>query len=776
MSATKLHAAGYTDLVCVIPPGVELSENSKIKPTMLGKIPGRKGRGGKWYGYNFVKDKPPKPETMDRWGANIGMMGTTFPALDIDVDDEKLAGQIMDFAFDHFGRAPVRLSRHPRLLLPYRTEKPFPKVRLSWGEHAVECLGEGRQYVIHGTHPSGAEYQWEGAPLEEWNPLDIPLITPEQVEEFFDKLKTALEAQNVAVRLTGRTTPSADAPPQEDLEAPSLEELEALVAKIPNPVTNGWDDMIAMGYAIKAAGGGPRIFFDWCDRWAATNDPMTDNANWASFEGPYRAGWSWLCEQAGVSTAQDDFEVEPDAVAPEPRMVPSHVPLTDEAIVEVLLPHVRERACYVPGNARWHVWEDHRWVVDKRMRHEIIIRDLLKDEAVRLMAQGRAAKKEGAEKRAAARRFQSSSGISAVVKLIQARVAQDPTDFDVDPFVLNTPAGIIDLRTGGNEPTSSERMLSRATAVAPAPGVPVLWNKFMQDLTGGDAELARYVQKMAGYALTGDITEKVLWFIWGSDTDTGKSTFVRVVSELFGSYAQSVDVSAFINSVYGDGNNHGLAHLPGARLVTATEPAAGQAWDEKRIKAITGGDEMTARFLYGQFFTFYPQFKIIIVGNHEPEIKNVDNAMLRRIHIVPFNRRVPKAKIVPDLSNILIEREGPQILQWLIDGCLAWKEEGLAPPGAVLRKTQEYEDAEDTFGQWLAEECELGEGYSASRQSLYTAFSLWSKARGEHPGGLKTFRRMVEAKNLPVKNARIGPRRLRGYQGVKLSLADLGDV
>jgi putative DNA primase/helicase len=118
-----------------------------------------------------------------------------------------------------------------------------------------------------------------------------------------------------------------------------------------------------------------------------------------------------------------------------------------------------------------------------------------------------------------------------------------------------------------------------------------------------------------------------------------------------------------------------LARLPGVRLVTATEPSAGQAWDEKLIKAITGGDEIETRFLYGQPFTYFPQFKIIIVGNHEPEIRQVDDAMLRRIHIVPLNHKVPREKQVEGLSEILVREEGPQILRWMIEGCLIWQRE-----------------------------------------------------------------------------------------------------
>jgi hypothetical protein len=341
-----LYEAGFTDLVSVISPGANLSANSKIKPQMLGKIPGKKGPGG-WYGYDFVKSPPTSLDEVkkwDEWGANIGMMGTRFPALDIDVEDAILSQQITALALDHFGPAPVRLSREPRRLMVYRTDTPFPKMRLSWAEHAVEFLGEGRQFLVAGTHPSGNEYSWsKGMPMDGYRAEDLVLITPEQVEVFFDKLKAALEGQGFEVRVSGRTTQSAPAPAQESLEAPSISRLEEVVAKIPNPAGNGWDDMVRIGYAIKAAGGDEAsdVFYEWCARWEGEYNPDVDAANWHSFHGPFRAGWSWLCEQAGANTAQDDFDIVPGAVPPQdpavanPRLARLHELNRTYAVVQV---------------------------------------------------------------------------------------------------------------------------------------------------------------------------------------------------------------------------------------------------------------------------------------------------------------------------------------------------------------------------------------------------------------------------------------------------------
>lgn len=477
--------------------------------------------------------------------------------------------------------------------------------------------------------------------------------------------------------------------------------------------------------------------------------------------------------------AEDEFEADPDAKPPEPR---PRVPIeelgmidhTDEWAVRQILPALRDRIRYAPGAGNagtWYVWAGYHWALDHALRYEMAVRDELTRLAWRLEElAGMAPKKaEGEPLRKTARRYQSADGIASVVRLLRALVACGQADFDLDPMLLNTPGGIVDLRTGEVRQGTPADMMARATGVAPASGPAPLWQRFLSDLTGGDVDLERFLQRMGGYALTGDVSEKSLWFIWGDESDTGKSTFIRVLGRILGSYADSVDVAAFIGTAK-DRVPADLARLPGVRLVTATEPAAGQAWDEKRIKAITGGDDISARFLYGQWFTFRPQFKILIVGNHEPELKQVDDAMLRRVHIIPFNHKVPRDRQIENLSDRLVDEEGPQILQWLLDGCREWQDDGLAPPDVVLQRTSEYAAEEDTLQQWLDEECEFGEHFETPRQDLFGAWAAWCRTRGEDPGGSKAFKRRMDPKRKAhgLGDAQVGDRRLRGYRGIRL--------
>jgi P4 family phage/plasmid primase-like protien len=802
VSAVKLYEAGYTDLISVVPPGAPLSESSKIKPKQLGKVPGRKGKDG-WYGFGgwqllSRKVQLADAKRYDKWGANVGLLGTRFPGLDIDVQSKALADLIVRRAEERFGAAPVRCSRDPRRLLIFRTDEPFTRVALiitiSGKSHLVEWLGDERQYLVHGQHPSGVPYHFTGTALEDTPPETLPRVNRTSAVAFLRDLAALLEPKGFVCEIVGdgasKEQKSAETV-ESDLLAPSMKELRALVAKIPNDIPER-DGYLEMGFAVKAAGYEDEaeafeIFYDWCGRWSAgTNEREIVEDDWSRMHAPYRVGWNWLCERAEdageYQTAQDDFA--PDANAEPPKEKKERqIDFSDEWAVSLLLPSLRTKLRYVPGiggSGTWHVWNVCKFTEDCAMQHEIQVRAKLTKLSVYLNDLGREIAKtcetkvERTEKAGpyfmAAKRFQSADGISSVVRLLRARLAAAPGDFDKDPMQLNTPSGVVDLTTGELRPTIEGQPFARATSVAPGGRDMPLWSQFMRDLTGGDDDLRKFIQRMCGYALSGDISEKSLWFIWGGDSDTGKSTFIRALGLLLGDYADSVDIDAFVGGrerVPAD-----LARLPGVRLVTAAEPAAGQSWDERRIKSITGGDEISARFLYGQWFTFVPQFKILIVGNHEPEIRNVDDAMLRRIHIVPINHKVPREKQIDNLARRMVDEEGPAILSWMIEGCIQWQREGLVAPAAVLAKTSEYVDEEDTVGQWIREECERAEDAEVSREDLYHAWASWCRGRGEDPGGAKAFKHKLDGKKakLQLEEKQVGDRRLRGYRGLRLRL------
>lgn len=794
MSATRLFDAGYTALVSVIPPDAELSPNSHVQADQRGKAPGRLYPEG-WGGYPWNGSTPSRQEVAgwDTNGANVGLQAGYYPALDIDCSSKSLAEWVKRFALERLGDAPTRLSREPRRLMVYRTTEPFGRIALRiqarGSQNLVEFLCKDRQYLVHGRHPSGTDYRWQDAPLWEVKPVNLNEVTLEQVEQFMTDMAAELAARGLEVERLGRGSVAEAPVPQEWLLAPSFEQLAEVVRLIPNREEWGWDEYIQMAYAIRAAAGPDYDdeAFDLWGEWSAQHprhDPATDEHEWPKIKPPCRVGWNWLQERAAQFSeympAQDEFESDPALEGKEPPSTPDVGPvvtpisLSDEWAVEQILPLVKDRLRYIPGSKVWYYWGGHRWEVDERMRHDTITREALARLAYRLKVRADAAPNAAQAKPflQAAMKYQNDGGISAVVSLLRSRLAVLPTEFDTDTMALNTPGGIVNLRTGEIIPPTPSAMQARATRWAPQPGPAPLWERFMHDLTGGDKELQAFLQRMLGYCLTGDTSEKVLAYAWGSNSDTGKSTLIRTVAALMGNYHDSVDVSAFIGNSRGDRVPADLARLPGARLVTATEPAAGQAWDEKRIKSITGGDEISARFLYGQWFTYTPQFKILIVGNHEPELRQVDDALVRRFVILPMNRKVPRERQIEDLSQRMVAEEGPQITAWLVEGCQLWLAEGLALPDAVRTQTKEYLGDQDLMQVFVDERCQLVKEAEVSRHALYGEWRRFCFERGEEPGGERGFkgRFRVKADRYDLRDAEVqeGGQRRRGYKGIRL--------
>ena len=233
---------------------------------------------------------------------------------------------------------------------------------------------------------------------------------------------------------------------------------------------------------------------------------------------------------------------------------------------------------------------------------------------------------------------------------------------------MNTPAGIVDLRTGDSRPHRREDYCTKITAVAPGGDCP-RWHEFLERITDGDNELQHYLRRAVGYGLTGLTQEQVFFFLYGTGAN-GKSVFLNTVSRLVGDYHATAPMEAFTAS-HTDRHPTELAGLRGARLVTAVETEEGRRWNESRIKVLTGGDPIAARFMRQDFFTFVPQFKLLVVGNHKPGLRNVDEAIRRRLHLVPFTVTIPPEERDEQLSEKLKE-EWPGILGWAIEGAAEW--------------------------------------------------------------------------------------------------------
>lgn len=789
----KLYEAGYTDLVCVAPPGVPTSENSGLRADDLGKRPGKKGRKG-WYGYGWQTEEP-TVEDLTRWiewDANVGLRGTRFPALDIDSTDHMLTRVVKKVALEELGPAPSRIGKAPKELMVYTTDEPFSRVAIEVernGEiHLVEFLGHGRQYLVYGKHPSGATYAWPQEPLWEVSPSTLTKITGEDVERFLSKLEEKLTSVGVECRRVGRASAvNRSNVDQRHLLAPSIEALRDVVASTPNDHRfSDRDDYIMYGCAIKAAAGeeqeeeGYFIFSGWAESWEdGDNDPDTVRGDWRRMHAPFRIGYDWLLAQAPdeYNGAIHEFEAVPDAVPPAVGDTANHgeimpVELTDDYLAEELLKAgFADKLKYDYPNGRWHVWDGMRWAHDDGGAHvrEVVVG--LRHLARKLRA--RTARLSGKEKQRynnTINKLGNVSTIRAVTALLESMLSVGTDTFDTAEWELNTPAGIVNLKDGTMREHDPDALHSKMTTVAPAPkGTSATrWERFIDEVTGGDQDLARFMQKQAGYALTGVRREQTLSFVWGPGGN-GKSVFIDALMFVLNDYAATAPMDTFAASK-GDKHPTDMAGLMGARLVTASETQAGRMWDEQRLKAITGGDRLRARFMRQDFVEFTPRFKLMMVGNHEPQIGNVDDAMRRRIHIVPFTFKpeVPDLKLPETLRN----EEAPAILRWMIEGCLAWDKEGLTPPECVLARTEEYFEDEDLVGMWLEESCLFEEDGEMASADAYRSWQIWCGSHGEFAGTQRQFAKLLRthAAKRPFRKANVGPkeRRLKGWRGVRL--------
>ena len=304
--------------------------------------------------------------------------------------------------------------------------------------------------------------------------------------------------------------------------------------------------------------------------------------------------------------------------------------------------------------------------------------------------------------------------------------------WDRDPLLLGTPGGTVDLRTGKLREPDPTDGITKVTAVAPADRADCpRWLQFL-DETFGDVDLIRFLQQWGGYSLTGETREHALVFGFGNGKN-GKSVWLNTHTGILNDYAVTSAMDTFTASK-SDRHPTDLAMLRGARLVSASETEEGRSWAESRIKQMTGGDQISARFMQKDFFTFRPSFKLTIIGNHKPVLKNVDDAARRRFNLVPFNRTPAK----PDpLLEQKLKAEWPGILRWLIEGCLDWQANGLVRPASVVRATESYFEDQDLMSQWLAEACDAEPGNQYKWEATGSLFASWTdfaNRAGEKPG------------------------------------------
>jgi P4 family phage/plasmid primase-like protien len=750
----KLFDAGFKDLVSVIPPAAPLSEMSKIAADQAGKAPGRINAQGTWGGYAW-QAYVPTPNDIERWGrsrANIGLKAGKYPALDIDVVNESLARIIADMATKALGAAPLRIGRYPKRLLMYRTDEPIGRMRLRFKdgkgvEQLVELLGDGQQYVIGGVHPVTKEPYTLDQDITARGPRCLRKVGKEQVEKFFADLVETLEMTGCEIihadTASGGVLERVNVP-QATLVAPSVERLSAALKIVPNTSEHfpDRDDYIRMGYAIKAAAGPDNVgealalFTEWAMSWEdGSNTVENIEADFGRMHPPYELGWDWIegkAREFGWEVEVTEFDtVELDDINFSDLLASdSETPVeySDSALASRLARlHVSDIR-YIAGGLGWVAWDGVKWARDVAKRHMAYTRSVCsKASAEALVRIEQPAKAERVAARCASWPvMRNVAQIAETDPVMQATTDQ----LDQDIYLLNCRNGLVDLRTGELHPHDRAKLCTKVTAVEVDfdRGCPQ-WHAFLNEACDGDAELKGYLQRLAGYAATGSVKEHVLAFAHGSGGN-GKGTFLGALGAILGDYAAVASADVFLAS---NNQRHPteLAALMGARLVHAQEIDPSRKWDEAKVKSLTGGDKISARFMRQDLFEFEPQFTLVIAGNTKPEITNVDDAMRRRMHLIPFETK-PARKDV-DLPDKLKE-EYPAILAWVVEGAKLWLAEGLNPPPVVVKATQEYLEGEDALGRWIEERCVVGGEREMGTTDAFDDFRNWCRDENEAKG------------------------------------------
>jgi putative DNA primase/helicase len=410
--------------------------------------------------------------------------------------------------------------------------------------------------------------------------------------------------------------------------------------------------------------------------------------------------------------------------------------LNEDGIALAFTKAHRERLRYCHHVQSWFLWTGSIWCREETRLAFSWARKICRDRAANLNPDDKV-------RNILAR----ASSAAAVERYAQAdrAFAVTASTWDQNRWLLGTPNGTVDLRSGALRQADKSDHITKKTAVAPAPpGTPhPIWTVFLDLATGGDDTTKAFLQRFAGYCLTGDVTEEVLAFLYG-DGGAGKGTFIGAIAGVMNDYAVSVPIEVFTA-----GSRLNLeyyrAMMAGARLVTASETEAGAAWAESQIKELTGNETpLPARHPYGKPFNFWPHFKICLVGNHAPRLKAKSKAMERRLRIIPFEHKPLK----PDVGlKEKLRGEYPAILRWIIDGCLIWQRDRVGTCAAVETATGSYFAQQDAFGRWLADRCVIASTInplSEKPSRLLMDYLAWLKDNGEQAIPSTEFREMIE--------------------------------
>ncbi len=442
-----------------------------------------------------------------------------------------------------------------------------------------------------------------------------------------------------------------------------------------------------------------------------------------------------------------------------------------------------DKAAYDHSEKSWYLWRGKFWEVDGKrevigMMNRVAAEYL--DRAGEERGKGNTELSNQFVDRA--KQLQALRRITNVLTLATSlpRLALSGSEWDTASMMLPVANGIIDLSTGTFRESRSDDYIRAFSPVewrgldTPSP----LWDATLQAIFNDDAELIAFMQRLFGYAITGETKEQILPILWGEGAN-GKSTIMDTLSAVLGDsvcFNTQADSLMDVRQNDGDAARPFVVSLRNKRLIWASESKEGQKLNAGLVKQLTGDGYITARALFGNPVTFKQTHKIIMLTNHSPRIPDSDDyAMWRRVIRIPFavrfmnNPKLPhERKQDKDLLSKL-RNEYPGIIAWLVRGCLAWQREGLNPPTAVIESTEKYREDEDLTGQFCDERLTIGDGYEVPAGELYRAYSLWCDGYGYNPMSARAFGQRMTRRFGDTVPKWTGGKSQRAYIGVGLS-------
>ena len=413
---------------------------------------------------------------------------------------------------------------------------------------------------------------------------------------------------------------------------------------------------------------------------------------------------------------------------------PGKRPTTDLGNAERFVDRCGGQVRYCPAFSAYIVWDGRRWEVDQVGRAMTLAKKAARSTYAE--AETGETKEQRADLASWAKRSEAAARLEAMLRLAQSSVPIATEELDRNPWLLNVANGTVDLRTGALGPHRREDYITKLIDVPYAPDATCpRWEQFLAEVLPDEGS-RRFIQRAAGYSATGSARERKLILPYGAGRN-GKGVFLQTMRTLLGEYAVRAPSETFLARKQ-EGIPNDIAQLRGARFVFASETGEGRRLAEAKIKDLTGGEDIAARFMRGEWFSFAPTFTAWLATNHKPTIRGTDPAIWDRIALVPFTVRFrlpdepEDARPVadPTLAETLEpEREG--ILAWVVRGAVEWYREGLGTPDAVRRATTAYRDEMDTLGDFLAQRCVIDPQATVGSTKLYDAFKTWLEEQGE---------------------------------------------